>query len=414
MVDDYKTYIRNLAASGSTAASKLLNTMTDEGSALYENVLKQIDVSGDVEGQLEDAIDLLNNTFEKLNEITLSFGGQEYSGTQIASMSFDSFDFVGDAQKARKKVAEAIEEIFGADGYDENEKKIILSLGFEISDDSILVDTQDIVPKLAEALGLGGDNFLTNFTKWGNIGDWTPEQLKRVYELVNKGIINKDTSATGVYNVLQSEPQNAKESQIRRDYLSENYQDTGTGITQYLLDVKNGLIDVDDNEILEKWGHLGSGMVQTISESAKEISGIVKEEGATSEEAVKTTAEKIKSTLEQYDSAILGSFKDTAQKYAQEVFSGIETGTNGYIDTASEMVNVINAITDSFEKLAKAQKEQADEGTVSWKTYYELLSESLDYADLFESDGNGNLKLVTDARKKMYEIQRDMNYGNSY
>ena len=117
--------------------------------------------------------------------------------------------------------------------------------------------------------------------------------------------------------------------------------------------------------------------------------------------------EKIESTLEQYDSAILGSFKDTAQKYAQEVFSGIETGTNGYIDTASEMVNVINAITDSFEKLAKAQKEQADEGTVSWKTYYELLSESLDYADLFESDGNGNLKLVTDARKRMYEIQRD-------
>ena len=71
------------------------------------------------------------------------------------------------------------------------------------------------------------------------------------------------------------------------------------------------------------------------------------------------------------------------------------------------MVNVINAITDSFEKLAKAQKEQADEGTVSWKTYYELLSESLDYADLFESDGNGNLKLVTNARKRMYEIQRD-------
>ena len=407
MIDDYKTYIRNLAASGSVAASELLNNMTDEGSALYENVLKQIDVSGDVEGQLEDAIDLLNNTFEKLNEITLSFGGQEYSGVQIASMSFDSFDFVGDAQKARKEVAKVIEEIFGPDGYDENEKKIILSLGFEISDDGILVDTQDIIPKLAEALGLGGDNFLTNFTKWGNIGDWTPEQLKRVYELVNKGIINKDTSATGVYNVLQSEPQNAKESQIRRDYLSENYQDTGTDITQYLLDVKNGLIDVDDNEILEKWGHLGSGMVQTISESAKEISGIVKEEGATSEEAVKTTGEKIKSTLEQYDSAILGSFKDTAQKYAQEVFSGIETGTNGYIDTASEMVNVINAITDSFEKLAKAQKEQADEGTVSWKTYYELLSESLDYADLFESDGNGNLKLVTDARKKMYEIQRD-------
>ena len=261
MVDDYKTYVRNLAASGSVAASELLNNMTDEGSALYENVLKQIDVSGDVEGQLEDAIDLLNSTFEALNEITLSFGGQEYSGTQIASMGFDSFDFVGDAQKARKEVAKVIEEIFGPDGYDENEKKIILSLGFEISDDGILVDTQDIVPKLAEALGLEGDNFLTSFTKWGNIGDWTPEQLKRVYELVNKGIINKNTSATGVYNVLQSEPQNAKESQARRDYLSKNYQDTGTDITQYLLDVKNGLIDVDDNEILEKWGHLGSGMV---------------------------------------------------------------------------------------------------------------------------------------------------------
>lgn len=407
MVDDYKTYIRNMAASGITAASDLLNNMTDEGSVLYENVLKQIDVSGDVEGQLKEAIDLLNNTFEKLNGITLSFGGQKYSGTQIASMSFDSFDFVGDAQKARKEVAKVIEEIFGPDGYDENEKKIILSLGFEVSDDGELVDTQDIVPKLAEALGLNEDDFLTTFTKqWGNIGDWTPEQLKRVYELVNKGIINKDTTATGVYNVLQSEPQNAKESQIRRDYLSENYQDTGTDITQYLLDVKNGL-DVDDNDILKKWGHLGSGMVQTISENAKEISGIVKKEGATQEEIVKTTAEKIESTLEQYDSAILGSFKDTAQKYAQEVFSGIETGTNGYIDTASEMVNVINAITDSFEKLAKAQKEQADEGTVSWKTYYELLSESLDYADLFESDGNGNLKLVTDARKRMYEIQRD-------
>ena len=407
MVDDYKTYIRNLAASSDKAASKLLNTMTDEGSVLYENVLKQIDVSGDVEEQLKNAIDLLNNTFEALNEITLSFGGQEYSGTQIASMSFDSFDFVGDAQKARKEVAKVIEEIFGPDGYDENEKKIILSLGFEVSDDGELVDTQDIVPKLAEALGLNEDDFLTTFTKqWGNIGDWTPKQLKRVYELVNKGIINKDTTATGVYNVLQSEPQNAKDSQTRRDYLSKNYQDTGTDITQYLLDVKNGL-DVDDNKILEKWGHLGSGMVQTISENAKEISGIVKKEGATQEEIVKTTAEKIESTLEQYDSAILGSFKDTAQKYAQEVFSGIETGTNGYIDTASEMVNVINAITDSFEKLAKAQKEQADEGTVSWKTYYELLSESLDYADLFESDGNGNLKLVTDARKKMYEIQRD-------
>ena len=405
MVDDYKTYIRNLAASGDKAASDLLNSMTDEGSALYENVLKQIDVSGDVEGQLEDAIDLLNNTFEKLNEITLSFGGQEYSGTQIASMSFDSFDFVGDAQKARKEVAKAIKEIFGTDGYDENEKKIILSLGFEVSDDGELIDTQDIVSKLAEALGLNGDNFLAISTKWG-IGDWTPEQLKRVYELVNKGIINKDTTATGVYNVTQSEPQNAKDSQTRRDYLSKNYQDTGTNITQYLLDVKNGL-KVDDNDILEKWGRLGSGMVQTISENAKEISEVVKENGKVSEKAVKATVEKIESTLEQYDSAILGSFKDTAQKYAQEVFSGIETGTNGYIDTASEMVNVINAITDSFEKLAKAQKEQADEGTVSWKTYYELLSESLDYADLFESDGNGNLKLVTDARKKMYEIQRD-------
>lgn len=407
MVDDYKTYIRNLAASGDKAASDLLNSMTDEGSVLYENVLKQIDVSGDVEGQLEDAIDSLNKTFEKLNEITLSFGGQEYSGTQIASMSFDSFDFVGDAQKARKKVAEAIKEIFWGDGeYDENEKKIILSLGFEVSDDGELVDTQDIVSKLAEALGLNEDNFLAISTKWG-IEDWTPEQLKRVYELVNKGIINKDTTATGVYNVTLSEPQNAKDSQTRRDYLSKNYQDTGTDITQYLLDVKNRLIDVDDNVILEKWGRLGSGMVQTISESAKEISEVVKKEGVTQEEIVETTGEKIKSTLEQYDSAILGSFKDTAQKYAQEVFSGIETGTNGYIDTASEMINVINAITDSFEKLAKAQKEQADEGTVSWKTYYELLSESLDYADLFESDGNGNLKLVTDARKRMYEIQRD-------
>ena len=260
MVDDYKTYIRNLAASGDKAASDLLNSMTDEGSVLYENVLKQIDVSGDVEGQLEDAIDLLNNTFEKLNEITLSFGGQEYSGTQIASMSFDSFDFVGDAQKARKEVAEAIKEIFGADGYDENEKKIILSLGFEVSDDGELIDTQDIVPKLAEALGLNGDDFLAISTKWG-IEDWTPEQLKRVYELVNKGIINKDTTATGVYNITLSEPQNAKESQIRRDYLSKNYQDTGTDITQYLLDVKNGLTKVDDNVILEKWGHLGSGMV---------------------------------------------------------------------------------------------------------------------------------------------------------
>ena len=132
MVDDYKTYIRNLAASGDKAASDLLNSMTDEGSVLYENVLKQIDVSGDVEGQLEKAIGSLNSTFEKLNEITLSFGGQEYSGTQIASMSFDSFDFVGDAQKARKEVAKAIKEIFGTDGYDENEKKIILSLGFEV------------------------------------------------------------------------------------------------------------------------------------------------------------------------------------------------------------------------------------------------------------------------------------------
>ena len=260
MVDDYKTYIRNLAASGDKAASDLLNSMTDEGSALYENVLKQIDVSGDVEGQLKEAIDSLNKTFEKLNEITLSFGGQEYSGTQIASMSFDSFDFVGDAQKARKEVAKVIKEIFGADGYDENEKKIILSLGFEVSDDGELIDTQDIVPKLAEALGLNGDDFLAISTKWG-IEDWTPEQLKRVYELVNKGIINKDTTATGVYNVTQSEPQNAKDSQTRRDYLSKNYQDTGTDITQYLLDVKNGLIDVDDNEILEKWGHLGSGMV---------------------------------------------------------------------------------------------------------------------------------------------------------
>ena len=135
-----------------------------------------------------------------------------------------------------------------------------MSLGFEVSDDGELVDTQDIVPKLAEALGLNEDNLLTTLT-WGNIGDWTPEQLKRVYELVNKGIINKDTSATGVYNVLQSEPQNAKDSQTRRDYLSENYQDTGTDITQYLLDVKNGLTEVDDNKILEKWGHLGSGMV---------------------------------------------------------------------------------------------------------------------------------------------------------
>ena len=109
-------------------------------------------------------------------------------------------------------------------------------------------------------MGIEGDDSLTYFVKWGNIGDWTPEQLNRVYELVNKGIINKQTSATGVYNVLQSEPQNAKDSQTRRDYLSENYQDTGTEITQYLLDVKNGL-EVDDNVILEKWGHLGSGMV---------------------------------------------------------------------------------------------------------------------------------------------------------
>ena len=135
-----------------------------------------------------------------------------------------------------------------------------MSLGFEVSDDGELVDTQDIVPKLAEALGLEGDNFLTTFTKWGNIGDWTSEQLKRVYELVNKGIINKNTTATGVYNVTQSEPQNAKDSQTRRDYLSKNYQDTGTDITQYLLEVKSGL-KVNDNEILKRWGHLGSGMV---------------------------------------------------------------------------------------------------------------------------------------------------------
>ena len=299
MVDDYKTYVRNLAASGSVAASDLLNGMTDEGNALYENALKQIDVTGDVEGQIKDTIDLLNNTFEALNEITLSFGGQEYSGTQIASMSFSSFDFVGDARKARGEIANVIKEIFGADGeYDENEKRIILSLGFEVDENGILVDTQDIIPKLAEALGLESEGFTTNFDKWGDIEKWSPEQIKRVYELVNKGIINQNTSARGVSNVLQSEPKNAKESQTRRDYLSENYQQAGNDITEYLLKVKNGLVDVDDNDILEKWGHLGSGMVQTISESAKEISEVVDKNGKDSEESVKTTAEKIKGTLE--------------------------------------------------------------------------------------------------------------------
>ena len=251
-----------ILVSGKNAPSQVSNfneVSDDVLKGYFDEYIDSANTQKNEETNIKETI--TDSYIEKLNGITLSFGGQEYSGTQIASMSFDSFDFVGDAQKARKEVAKAIKEIFGADGYDENEKKIILSLGFEVSDDGELIDTQDIVPKLAEALGLNGDDFLAISTKWG-IEDWTPEQLKRVYELVNKGIINKDTTATGVYYITQSEPQNAKESQIRRDYLSENYQDTGTDITQYLLDVKNGLIeDVDDNVILEKWGLLGSGMV---------------------------------------------------------------------------------------------------------------------------------------------------------
>ena len=337
------------------------------------------------------------------------------------------FKTLGDQQDAMEKMIPVLEEIFGADGYDDAEKAIIEHLGLKIVVDGDKTSIE--VESLGETFAKGFANSVaTGATtqKWDKfIGTLTQDQYKQLNSLQKGGWI----TAGSVYN-----PET-----VRKMLGVDEYQTTDirTLVNQYKRKRGNGWFDsngrteagntarneysqfqndlmsnpderssfskymLSKTEIGEKFASYGQDFMERFEAMQSQLAEDIK--GKTPEEVNKAMNDFYKQLdLESGLQEEINAMKPITEAIAQQVFSNIDV--DGYIDSWSELKAAFEDIKGVYDDLADAQSEMNSQGHLQVQTVLDLLDSDENYIQALYVE-NEQIKLKSNAEEIMNEIK---------
>lgn len=418
---DYNNAFARELEYSNTDFQKQIEQMSDEKKAVYQNMIdnldtRQTDENGnaiqdslgnyisksdeEIETEIQDIANLVDDTFNKLGEENIN----------IAFKKPSDYETLEEMQKARQQLMDALMSIFGADGViDDTEAQVIIGLGFEVKDNSIN-DPQDILNNfrelgVAEKIGVGNDAITVR-----KLSSLSPEDAKSAFELMNSGIVKVTGSWQTLLNLINSDKGPIETVEGYSQYFQmllaqeEGFQDEFNKVIDSKRENKNIkmsagyiLTGMTDEEIDESFSKYNSSIRGGIKNAKKNYEKNVKEYGKSVEEANQILQKELDGL---FNASKFNTLNEQLKLQLSLDFSGVDLGDDGLVNSFSELKDVLDSLSDSYDRLKEAQNEYNATGKLSMQTVLDLISTDQNYLNVLDLSGD-TIKLRDDAEQTL-------------
>lgn len=372
--------------------------LSEEARQVLQNTLNNISLDG---------IKTKGDLSEEVQEITAKVQDLFNKNPVLIDLVADTYDAetVGELAIARENLLSQLANTFGADGWDDTEKKILISWGFKYDEETgNILDSQNLNSQIQQALmgqGMTEQGAATWMARTG-IQDRSIDEGQKIFGYINSGAVNWNTSGRVLDNLLTADSYGGGTLQGALDY-SQTLAESTIGIREQLHEFYSNVIE--DGEVTRAAvTNAFSTVPENVRESIYQSSESLLEQFDTVEEASGAMEEEIGDNFANISESLLNSQKEVAALMAARSFSDIDAGQDGILGEWSEIAAMLDQISASYDKLASAQQEQAAAGRISWETTLDLLNTNIDYLHALEVTENG-IKLKTNAEEIMSEVQ---------
>lgn len=368
-----------------------MSGLTEDQQAFVENMAKNINYEGIT--NVDDAIDHAKDKISKY----IDFIETNPAILENTTLDNNSYKTVNDQNKIKEDTISLLKEQFG-DSFDEDEKTIILGLGFEIVDNKI-IDPNNILTKFKEDFNVPIFTIDKGLISTSNLGKLTPEDAAKAYEYMKKGIIDVTDSMDTLVDLLYADREMPTTLEQARQYTEETLSLYGD-LNEKVQNMTNtrGWENANVNEVFSKY--------------PSAIRGAIKEAQEAFKKGELDTEEFLDSIESMTASKMIEIMGNLGEVEIQSVFGEDFLGDiDGHINTLGELKSALSEVANTYNTLADAQKEQSLYGKLSLQTVIDLLSSNINYAQVldFVTEGeNGNItacKLKSDAQKTMVDLQ---------
>lgn len=418
---DYNNAFARELEYSNTDFQKQIEQMSDEKKTVYQNMIdsldtRQTDENGnaikdskvnyirksdeEIEMEIQDIANLVDDTFNKLGEENIN----------IAFKKPSDYKTLEEMQKARQQLMDALMSIFGADGViDDTEAQVIIGLGFEVKDNSI-TDPQDILNNfrelgVAEKIGIGNDAITVR-----KLSSLSPEDAKSAFELMNSGIVKVTGSWQTLLNLINSDKGPVETVEGYSQYFQmllaqeEGFQDEFNKVIDSRRENKNikmsaGYIlsGMTDEEIDESFSQYNSTIRGGIKNAKKNYEKNINEYGKSVEEANQILQKELDGL---FNASKFNTLNEQLKLQLSLDFSGVDLGDDGLVNSFSELKDVLDSLSDSYDRLKEAQTEYNTTGKLSMQTVLDLISTDQNYLNVLNLSGD-TIKLRDDAEQTL-------------
>lgn len=316
-------------------------------------------------------------------------------------------------EKYRKELVEALMDENGelsADG-----KTMLISMGYKIDAEFKGVESVHVstpLDELLEAMGIDSDSMSGKISEeFANaVNGMTQDQYKRAFSLAQNGWMGSNiiNNPQAMMNMVNGEYYSGKDLSIRteeskrieaRSAMDENGE---TALTRRLRESLSSGARWDNKEtIAQEFSEYGEEVWNQILNLQGELDDAGKLYGKEWQDALDTGLEEVS----------LSEFKDKLEYDSQSIayeleglFTGIDFGEDGIINTFSELKEALNSVDEIFDQIASAREEQNASGQLSLETTLELLAANEDYINALSFEGDA-ITLKTDAEEIMARVR---------
>ena len=399
---------------------------------------------GGLEGQLNDMSDNGKNlvlSSVKLAVRDMEFTDEEDYKNKVLSLTQEAADLLeqnpviadiyygvgefktlGEQQDAMEKMIPVLEEIFGADGYDDAEKAIIEHLGLKIvvDGDKTSIEVESLGETFAKGFETEIGDELTQ--QWDNyIGTLTQDQYKKLNSLqkggwINAGSVNnpdlinkmlgKDKYQTTDLQVL------SKQYSRRKEELGGWTGDQAYGVASRMTSVWQNALKANPDEDMSDFLMSKGSIARNFASYGQEFMELFDAQQKQLAEDIKDKSpDEINQAMDDFNNQIkleaglqeeINALSPITEAVAEQLFSNIDV--EGYIDTWSELKDAFDSIKNIYDDLADAQAEMNSQGHLQVQTVLDLLDSDENYIHALYVE-NEQIKLKSNAEEIMNEVK---------
>jgi len=139
---------------------------------------------------------------------------------EIATKKVADYQTIDDYTVDRDKIKTHFTEVFGKDGFDENEMTVMLGLGFEVDENGKPVDTKSFEKQFKD-LGIEATSSNQNQISQENLNQLKPEDAQKALELIKSGAIEATGSMSTLVDLLYADREMPTTLEGARKYVEE-------------------------------------------------------------------------------------------------------------------------------------------------------------------------------------------------